>query len=284
MSETAIIQVVTLAVVGLAATVALAVVAHRIRVLGTEMGRLADQNITLLEAATHQAAGAVNLAAAMRREGAITARPLLVLLDEPPLGIRDQPWAAVRVRNVGNGSALNFVVWMVANGRLYRSAGAESKGFSGSMHLAAGDTFEPGPSHNMLPVGEAHGYLDPGAAVVADDPDDNLVAYCGDLSGNRYRFNLRTGDPAEIWERGEDAPTWAGAWDPRLSSGEWHPGANQSGFSALPDHDVEQVVDALQGLVSALQDAFGPGADLSVTGRANTRPHVAAPRREPEAR
>lgn len=43
----------------------------------------------------------------------IATQPLLVLLDEPPIGIRDQPWAAVRVRNVGNGPALHLVVWML---------------------------------------------------------------------------------------------------------------------------------------------------------------------------
>ena len=287
MSETAIIQVVTLGVVGLAvlaATIALARVAHHIRVLGTEMGRLADQNVTLLDAATQQAKGAAQMVAEMSWEVGIAARPLVVLLDEPPLGIRDQPWAAVRVRNVGNGSALNFVVWMLANGHLYRSAGAKSRGLSGAMHLAAGDTFEPGPLQNMLPVGEAHGYLDPGAAVVADDPDANLIAYCGDLSGNRYRFNLRTGDPPAVWERGQDAPSWAGAWDPRLSSGEWLPGERQAGLRTLPDRDLEQVVDALQGVLNALQDALASGTDVRLTGRAGPRPHVAEPRRQPEAR
>jgi len=147
------------------------------------MRRIVGQNVTLLETAGQQAEGARGFAAEVLREGAIAARPLLILLDEPPLGIREQPWAAVRVRNVGNGSALNFIVWMHTAGHLYRSAGAEARGFSGPIHLAPGDTFEPGPSRNMLPVGRAHGYLDPGAAVVADDPGANLVAYCGDLSG-----------------------------------------------------------------------------------------------------
>jgi hypothetical protein len=283
MNETAIIQVITVGVVGLAVIATAAVVArlgHHIRVLGVEMRRLVDQNSTLLETAHQQSAGARDLAGEMRREGAIAARPLLVLLDEPPLGIRDQPWAAVRVRNVGNGSALNFIVWMLASSYLYRSAGAEARGFSGPIHLAPGDTFEPGPSNNMLPVGSAHGYLDPGTAVVADDPGANLIAYCGDLSGNRYRFNLRTADPPDVWERGEDAPSWAGAWDPRLSSAE-RPGGDQQ---SPPERDLGQLVEGLHDLVDALQDALASDTHLRVTGRASQRPVVADPRRDPESR
>jgi hypothetical protein len=283
MNETAIIQVITVGVVGLAVIVTAAVVTrlgHHIRILGVEMRRLVDQNSTLLETAHQQAEGARDLAGEMRREGAIAARPLLVLLDEPPLGIREQPWAAVRVRNVGNGSALNFLVWMLAGGYLYRSAGAEAKGFSGPIHLAPGDTFEPSPSNNMLPVGMAHGYLDPGAAVVADDPGANLIAYCGDLSGNRYRFNLRTADPPDVWERGEDAPSWAGAWDPRLSSAERPLGQQQS----HPERDLGQLVEGLHDLVDALQDALASDTHLRVTGRASQRPHVTEPQRDPESR
>ncbi|MFI5286802.1 MAG: hypothetical protein ACHQ4F_10840 [Candidatus Dormibacteria bacterium] len=287
MNETAIIQLITVAVVGLAVIATAAVVArlgHHTRILGAEMRRLVDQNSTLLETAHQQAEGARDLAGEMRREGAIAARPLLVLLDEPPLGIREQPWAAVRVRNVGNGSALNFIVWMLAGGHLYRSAGAEAKGFSGPIHLAPGDTFEPSPSNNMLPVGKAHGYLDPGRAVVADDPGANLIAYCGDLSGNRYRFNLRTADPPDVWERGDDAPSWAGTWDPRLSSGEWPPGEQQSPLQSHPERDLGQLVEGLHDLVDALQDALASDTHLRVTGRASQRPHVAEPRRDSEPR
>jgi hypothetical protein len=286
MSETQIIEVVTLGVVGLAVVataVALARLAHHLGVLGAEMRRIVGQNVTLLETAGQQAEGARGFAAEVLREGAIAARPLLILLDEPPLGIREQPWAAVRVRNVGNGSALNFIVWMHTAGHLYRSAGAEARGFSGPIHLAPGDTFEPGPSRNMLPVGRAHGYLDPGAAVVADDPGANLVAYCGDLSGNRYRFNLRSADPPDVWERGEDAPSWAGAWDPRLSSAEWPPGERRSALRSLPERDLGQLLEGLQDVLSTLQDSLAPESDLRVTGRASQRPHVAEPRREPEA-
>ena len=214
MDWTPIIEASTAAVVGLAVivmAVSILRLARHNRGLGIEVRRLVNHNVALQEAAAEQAEDA-------RREGALASQPLLVLLDEPPLGIRDQPWAAVRVRNVGNGSALDFVVWMLADRHLYHSAGAAAKGFSGALHLASGDIFEPGPFQNMLPVGKVHGHLDPGSAVVSEDPATNLIAYCGDASGNRYRFNLRTADPPDIWEAAADAPPWAGAWDPRLSS------------------------------------------------------------------
>lgn len=59
---------------------------------------------------------------------------------------------------------------------MYRLAGAEVQGFSGALHLASRDIFEPGPFQNMLYVGQQHGYLDPGSAVVSEHPGANLVA------------------------------------------------------------------------------------------------------------
>src|SRR3984957_8322768 len=206
MDTTTIILAITAGGGGLpliAIAVAIVLLARHNRAFSKELRRLVDNNVALLEAAaSQQAEAARGMMEQLRQEAAVATMPVLVLLDEPPIGIRDQPWAAVRVRNVGNGSALNFVVWMRLAGHLYHSAGAEAKGFSQDLHLAVGDTFEPGPFQNMLFVGDAHGYLDPGAAVVGDDPAANLVAYCGDAVGNRFRYNLRTGDPADFWERG----------------------------------------------------------------------------------
>jgi hypothetical protein len=256
----------------IAIVVAIILSLRRNRVLTTELRRIVDHNADVLEAA------AAGLAEQMRQETAVASMPVLVQLDEPPLGIREQPWAAVRVRNVGNGSALNFVVWMRVAGHLYRSAGAETRGFSSVIHLAAGDTFEPGPLRNMLYVGKAHGPLDPGAAVVGDDPIANLVAYCGDTSGNRYRFNLRTADPSERWERGADAPAWAGAWDPRLSSSELARDEPHLAWTSLPERDLKQLIESLHEVLAALQDAVGPETDVSLTGRAGQRPRVTDPR------
>ncbi|MGA8521614.1 MAG: hypothetical protein WB807_00975 [Candidatus Dormiibacterota bacterium] len=268
MDWTPIIEASTAGVVGLAVivmAVSILRLARHNRGLGIEVRRLVNNNVALQEAAGLQAEEA-------RRDSALATQPLLVLLDEPPPGIRDQPWAAVKVRNVGNGSALYFVVWMLAAGTLYHSAGAEARGFAGAVHLASGDVFEPGPFQNMLPVGNVHGYLDPGSAVVSDDPATNLMAYCGDTSGNRYRFNLRTADPPDIWERGADAPTWAGAWDPRLSS---HPSPAGDALASLPERDQTRLIDALQDALHALQRAAGDDDDVRVTGRAMRRPYVA---------
>lgn len=268
MDWTPIIEASTAVVVGLAVivmAVSILRLARHNRGLGIEVRRLVNHNVALQEAAALQAEEA-------RRDSALATQPLLVLLDEPPLGIRDQPWAAVRVRNVGNGPALYFVVWMLADRHLYHSAGAAAKGFSGAMHLVSGDTFEPGPLQNMLPVGTVHGHLDPGSAVVSEDPATNLIAYCGDASGNRYRFNLRTADPPDIWERGADAPPWAGAWDPRLSS---RASAAGDALTSLPERDQARLIDALQDALHALQSAAGEDADVRVTGHAAQRPYVA---------
>src|SRR5580700_251608 len=268
MDWTPIIEATTAGVVGLAVivmAVSILRLARHNRGLGIEVRRLVNNNVALQEAAGLQAEEA-------RRDSALATQPLLVLLDEPPPGIRDQPWAAVKVRNVGNGSALYFVVWMLAAGSLYHSAGAEARGFAGAVHLASGDIFEPGPFQNMLPVGKVHGYLDPGSAVVSDDPATNLMAYCGDTSGNRYRFNLRTADPPDIWERGADAPPWAGAWDPRLSS---HPSPAGDALTSLPERDQTRLIDALEDALHALRRAAGDDDDVRVTGRAMQRPYVA---------
>lgn len=235
------------------------------------MRHLQEGNAALLEALLHQQEVARALAEQAQEDRAFASMPLLILLDEPPLGIREQPWAAVRVRNVGNGPALNFVVWMLAGGNVYRSAGAEANGFSGALHLAPGDIFEPGPFQNMLLAGKAHGYLDPGAAVVSDHPASNLAAYCGDHFGNRYRFNLRTADPPAVWERGDDAPPWAGAWDPRLSAEEPRERKGPSQQVSLPERDVTQLVTALADVVETLRDVGGADAGVHLTGRAALR-------------
>jgi hypothetical protein len=160
---------------------------------------------------------------------------------------------------------------MNSGGSLYRSAGAEANGFSGALHLAPGDIFEPGPFQNMLLVGTSHGYLDPGSAVVGDDPAANLAAYCGDHFGNRYRFNLRTADPPDVWERGADAPPWAGAWDPRLSSEGPLQSAADPPMSSL-ERDLTQLMSALRDILDRLQDAGAAGTDVRLTGRDSRRP------------
>jgi hypothetical protein len=231
---------------------------------------LHEGQVALLEAAARQAEGARALAAQAHEDREFAAMPLLILLDEPPLGIREQPWAAVRVRNVGNGPALYFVVWMLARGNVYRSAGAEANGVSGALHLAPGDVFEPGPFQNMLFVGEVEGTLDPGAAVVNDNPAANLIAYCGDHFGNRYRFNLRTADPPAVWERGADAPAWAGAWDPRLSSDRPR---DRGGFTrpgALEEREESRLATALRDALDALEDG-AVESDVRLTGRSSRR-------------
>ena len=285
MDWTPIIEAIAAGVVG-RAVIALAVAIIRLSrrnfALGAEVRRLVEQNQVMLDAAGQQTEAARVLAEETHRDRAASIKPLLVLIDEPPLGIREQPWAAVRVRNVGNGSALNFVVWMRAGGSLYRSSGAEAKGFSGTLHLASGDIFEPGPFRNMLFVGNSYGYLDPGAAVVGEDLAGNLMAYCGDSSGNRYRFNLRTADPPDVWERGIDAPAWAGAWDPRLSGVAWPQTEANPVLTSLPVRDLRQLVEALHDTLHSLQDAVAPDQGVDLTGRAQ-RPHVTEHRSDIEA-
>jgi hypothetical protein len=273
MDTTTIILAITAGVVGLtliAIAVTIVLMVRQNRAFSSELRRLVDGNLAL------QTGAAKELVEQVRREAAVATMPMLVLLDEPPLGIRDQPWAAVRVRNVGNGSALNFVVWMRVGGHLYHSAGAEAKGFSQDLHLAVGDTFEPGPLQNMLHVGEAHGYLDPGDAVVGEEPSANLMAYCGDAVGNRQRFNLRTGDPPEVWERGADAPPWAGAWDPRLSSGGQLLRETQPVWTEVPERDIRRLVEALHDVLDALRET-APDQHVGLTGRASRRPRVTEP-------
>jgi len=280
--ETGAAAVVVLAVVAM--TVAVALLARRGRDLSVDIRRLVAHDVAVAEATGEHSAATRALAEETRHDHVMAARPLLVLLDEPPIGIRDQPWAAVRVRNVGNGSALNFVVWMLAGGNLYRSAGAEARGFSATLHLAAGDIFEPGPFQNMLYVGRAHGYLDPGSAVVGEHPDANLTAYCADQFGNRYRFNLRTADPPDVWERGADAPSWAGAWDPRLSSGTPVQSEVLPVMSTLPERDLTQLIDALHDVLHALHEDSVPERGVGITGRAMRRSPPSEHRRDFEAR
>jgi hypothetical protein len=270
MDWTLVVQTVTASAVVLvliAVVVAIVLFTRQNERLDSTMRALLDHDTALLEAAAQQTEAARALVEETHEDRAVAARPLLILLDEPPAEIREQPWAAVRVRNVGNGPALNFVVWMIAGGDLYRSAGAEASGFSGALHLAPGDIFEPGPAQNMLYVGPVHGILDPGSAVVADHPSATLIAYCGDHFGNRYRFNLRTADPPDVWERGVDAPPWAGAWDPRLSSRDVPADTAPASVASLPERDLTQLIATLRDLVDRLRDAADSDADVRLTGR-----------------
>jgi hypothetical protein len=248
------------------------------------MRHLQEGNASLLEVSAQHAEGTRLLAEQAHEDLAFATMPLLVLLDEPPLGIREQPWAAVRVRNVGVGPALNVVVWMLAAGNVYRSAGAEANGFSGALHLAPGDIFEPGPLQNMLFAGKARGYRDPGAAVVSDHPASNIAAYCVDHFGNRYRFNLRTADPPAVWERGADAPPWAGAWDPRLTSEEPRERVRSPQLVSVPERDVSQLITALRDVLEALQDAGAAEADVQLAGRPSPRRQDAERRGDFETR
>ena len=279
MDMTTVILAITAGGVGLALiaiTVAIVLLVRHNRAFRREVSRLVDDRRAAETAAIEQADAVRDLMEQLRQEAVVATMPVLILLDEPPVGIRDQPWAAVRVRNVGNGSALNLVVWMRVAGDLYHSAGAEAKGVTQDLHLAVGDTFEPGPYQNMLYVGQQHGHLDPGLAVVGDDASANLMAFCGDAVGNRYRFNLRAGDPAAVWERGADAPPWAGAWDPRLSSGRGGQLEMNTLGTPVPAHDMRPLVEALEDLLVALRYAT-PEEHTAMMGRANRRPRVTQP-------
>jgi hypothetical protein len=258
MTWTLIVQTLATPVLAIAAiVVALASVrlARHSRTLGAHVVKLLDLNTAMLEAAADHAHTVRELAEETREDRVVAARPLLVRLDEPPPGIGDEPWAAVRVRNLGNGSALNVVIWMFAGGKLYRSAGAEAQGFTGTLHLASGDTFAPGPVQNMLYVGKAQGKLDPGTAVVGDSPATNLTAYCFDQFRNRYKFTLRTADPPDVWERGTDAPPWAGAWDPPFSLG-LEPQMRPTDLTkSMSERDVARLVEELHDVLHDLQSA-----------------------------
>jgi hypothetical protein len=285
MDWTPIIAAITAAVIGIAVismAVAILLLARHQQSVKAELRRIVAINSALLEQSVRQAEATRALAEETNRDRALAVIPLLVLLDEPPIGIREEPWIAVRVRNVGNGSALNFVVWMLSAGDVFRSTGSAATGFNGALHLAPGDLFETGLTQNMLYVGKEHGHLDPGPAVVGNEPAANLAAYCGDSFGNRYRFNLRTSDPPEVWERGADAPSWAGAWDPRLTSGAWPYGDATSRFTSSP-RDLTQLEEALNGALRALQDAR-VDQDVSVSGRSTRGPRLAERLRDTESR
>jgi len=247
--------VVMVAVAAIVVSVAMIRLAGHHRDLSAATRKLVDHNIAVLEAASAQAQAAREQADETRTDCAVATGPLLVLLDEPPAAIRLEPWAAVRVRNLGSGPALNVVVWMLARGMLFRSAGAEAQGFTGTLHLASADTFEPGPLHNMVYVGKAHERLDPGSAVVGDTPSTSLTAYCADILGDRYRFNLRTADLPDLWERGTDAPPWAGAWDPPRGSWTRPRIGDSTLITSLPERNVAPLIDALHEVLNALQDA-----------------------------
>src|SRR5579864_1689225 len=99
MDWTLIVQTVTAsAVVLVLIAVAIAIVlwTRHSRRLDAALQRLMDGNAALLEASAQQAEGARAMAESVHEDRAFASRPLLILLDEPPLGIRDQPWAAVR--------------------------------------------------------------------------------------------------------------------------------------------------------------------------------------------
>jgi hypothetical protein len=274
MDWTLIVQTVTASAVVLVLTamaVTIVLSKRHNRRLDATLRHLLEGGAAVLEASAQQAEGARALVEEAHEDRALATRPLLILLDEPPQGIREQPWAAVRVRNVGNGPALNFVVWMRSGDSLYRSAGAEANGFAGALHLAPGDIFEPGPFQNMLLVGRSDGYLDPGSAVVSDHPAANLNAYCGDHFGNRYRFNLRTADPPDIWERGADATPWAGAWDARLSSEASPQRSSDTRMTSVPQRDLAELTAALREILDRIEEAGGDETDVRLSGRGSRR-------------
>jgi hypothetical protein len=160
-----------------------------------------------------EAAATNRLAKEMTEDRELGVRPVLVCI-EAALSLAQRPDGAahkapaVIIRNIGKGPAINVIIWGRYQGRSFEAHGITLT--VGEIRPSHYDTVGPQP---LRYVAESGADADPGDAVVGDADDANLYAYCGDLLGNRLRFNLRRSvDPPMVWRRGEPDPPWAHSW------------------------------------------------------------------------
>lgn len=148
-----------------------------------------------VEVGAREAEASVRVLDEVRRDRELAVRPFL-WLTYAWVSESVPPAISVGVRNVGNGPAINVRVVRRHLGEVLWS-----------------DEFvvPPGEEQVEIAQGNRRGFdvVDP--ALVGDRPPDDLVAYCLDLLGNGLRFRLRTGEPPEVWGRGEAPPPWSTA-------------------------------------------------------------------------
>lgn len=187
--------------------------------LARETRKSVDEIAKSAAAAQAEADATLALVAEARTDRELEVQPLLTLGAEQavmPLrpGETNVPW--LQVRNVGRGPALTVRIVQYLSGEMFWS--------EGRFLIPAGEQFPPAsPTLNggrpMLPLSDHRGISSVDPNFVGSDPD-NIVAYCRDQLGNGLRFAVRTGEPPEVWHRGEPAKPWSAALEEPF---DWRP-------------------------------------------------------------
>jgi hypothetical protein len=163
--------------------------------------------------AAEEAKATNRLAKEMTEDRELSVRPFLVCIEAGRVSaIRADGVTykapAVAIRNIGNGPAINVVLWARYHGKNFQAHG---------ITLAVGEVrpsdLDPTNLQTLEYVEDARDDYDPSDAIVGDADEADLSAYCNDIAGTRLRFNLRRSvDPPEVWRRDEEPPAWAQAW------------------------------------------------------------------------
>lgn len=169
------------------------------------IGYQSVQTRRAVDAARDDAAASRQLALEAQRDRELAVQPFVTLGDRSgatPHG------PTVSLRNIGRGPAIQLRVLQRRAGAIFWNADA--------ILLASGETLpdanSPLDGPPLLVLSNQRGAAGVRDYVVSETSPHDLAAYCLDQLGNRLRFNLRTGDPPEIWRASDQPPEWSEAF------------------------------------------------------------------------
>jgi hypothetical protein len=136
----------------------------------------------------------------MRADRELAVQPFLVLTS----GLGNQV-DSVNLGNIGRGPALIIMLFTTNLGVVHW----RQHEFAALREGTATDPDQPIRLTGQIGVG----HQDAPRAYIELDGKTRTVAYCCDQLGNYLRFDLRTGEPPDVWRRGEEPKPWALAWE-----------------------------------------------------------------------
>ncbi|MGH7685606.1 MAG: hypothetical protein ACREN2_02145 [Candidatus Dormibacteria bacterium] len=177
-------------------------------ILGIMTSRSVKEAARTAAAAQAEADASLLLVEETRKDREMEVRPVLTLGNKSgtvPFGSGGSV-PGLRLRNIGRGPALTVRVVQYLSGEVFWSEGL--------FQIPAGEDYPhetpaTGPEP-LLPLTDRRGFGVVEPSLFGSDPD-NVAFYCRDQLGNGLRFRPRTGEPPDVWRRGDTAPAWSTA-------------------------------------------------------------------------
>jgi len=169
------------------------------------IGYQSVQTRRAVDAAREDAAASRQLALEAQRDRELAVQPFVTVGDRSG-GSPQGP--TISLRNIGRGPAIQLRVLQWQAGAIFWNPAA--------LLLASGESVPPDTSPlsdpPLIALSNQRGATGARDYVVSSTTPYDLAAYCLDQLGNRLRFNLRTGEPPELWRGDDPPPEWAEAF------------------------------------------------------------------------